>query len=143
MRLPIIIALSITALATTASAQGSGAFVVSETGRSYARLTDAVAASIELLHCASLVHDDLPCFDNAALRRGVHEHFRDALRYSCAVGGTHWQDLGGGKNLPGPAPTLFFAPAQSAKRSAAPPQGWGAAELQRRIADSWRGSACR
>ena len=44
MRLPLIIALAATALATAASAQGSGAFVVSETGRSYARLTDAVAA---------------------------------------------------------------------------------------------------
>ncbi|MFN9389604.1 MAG: polyprenyl synthetase family protein, partial [Betaproteobacteria bacterium] len=31
-------------------------------------LADAAAASIELLHCASLVHDDLPCFDDAALR---------------------------------------------------------------------------
>lgn len=31
----------------------------------------AAASSIELLHCASLVHDDLPCFDNADLRRGV------------------------------------------------------------------------
>jgi geranylgeranyl diphosphate synthase, type II len=29
-----------------------------------------VAAAIELLHCASLVHDDLPCFDDAAVRRG-------------------------------------------------------------------------
>ncbi len=28
-------------------------------------LADAAAASIELLHCASLVHDDLPCFDDA------------------------------------------------------------------------------
>jgi len=74
---------------------------------------------------------------NAALRRGIHEHFGDALRYSCAVGGTHWQDLGGGSDLAGPRPTLFFAPAQSAKRSAAPPQGWGAAELQRRIAVAW------
>jgi len=33
-------------------------------------LADASAASIELLHCASLVHDDLPCFDDAATRRG-------------------------------------------------------------------------
>ncbi|MCW1842505.1 polyprenyl synthetase family protein [Prosthecomicrobium hirschii] len=31
---------------------------------------DAAAAAIELLHCASLVHDDMPCFDDAALRRG-------------------------------------------------------------------------
>jgi geranylgeranyl diphosphate synthase type II len=33
-------------------------------------LTDAAAAALELIHCASLVHDDLPCFDDAALRRG-------------------------------------------------------------------------
>jgi geranylgeranyl diphosphate synthase type II len=26
--------------------------------------------AIELLHCASLVHDDLPCFDDADVRRG-------------------------------------------------------------------------
>jgi geranylgeranyl diphosphate synthase type II len=41
-------------------------------------LSDAAAAAIELLHCASLVHDDLPCFDNAATRRGrpsVHARF--------------------------------------------------------------------
>ncbi|MEO1328380.1 MAG: polyprenyl synthetase family protein [Pseudomonadota bacterium] len=34
-------------------------------------LSDAAAAAIELLHCASLVHDDLPMFDNADLRRGL------------------------------------------------------------------------
>ena len=34
-------------------------------------LADASAAAIELLHCASLVHDDLPCFDDAATRRGL------------------------------------------------------------------------
>jgi geranylgeranyl diphosphate synthase type II len=40
------------------------------------------AASIEFLHCASLVHDDLPCFDDAAIRRGrpsVHAEFGEAL----------------------------------------------------------------
>ena len=37
----------------------------------------------------------------------------------------------------GPRPVLFFAPAQIAKRSAAPPAGWGAAELQARIAAAW------
>ncbi len=39
---------------------------------------DAAAAAIELLHCASLVHDDLPCFDDSALRRGkasVHAEY--------------------------------------------------------------------
>ncbi len=33
-------------------------------------ISDATAAAVELLHCASLVHDDLPCFDNAGFRRG-------------------------------------------------------------------------
>lgn len=45
-------------------------------------LTDATAAAIELLHCASLVHDDLPCFDDAPLRRGqpsVHAAFGERL----------------------------------------------------------------
>jgi len=43
---------------------------------------DAAAAAIEMLHCASLVHDDLPCFDNADLRRGkpsVHVEFGEPL----------------------------------------------------------------
>jgi geranylgeranyl diphosphate synthase, type II len=43
---------------------------------------DAAAVAIELLHCASLVHDDLPCFDNADLRRGkpsVHLEFGEPL----------------------------------------------------------------
>jgi geranylgeranyl diphosphate synthase type II len=30
-----------------------------------------LAAAIELIHCASLVQDDLPCFDGAATRRGL------------------------------------------------------------------------
>jgi geranylgeranyl diphosphate synthase type II len=45
-------------------------------------LADAAAAAIELLHCASLVHDDLPCFDDAATRRGrpsVHAIFGEPL----------------------------------------------------------------
>lgn len=33
-------------------------------------LAEGAAVAIELLHCASLVHDDLPCFDDAATRRG-------------------------------------------------------------------------
>src|SRR5262245_30445132 len=30
-----------------------------------------MAAAVELVHCASLVQDDLPCFDNATTRRGL------------------------------------------------------------------------
>jgi geranylgeranyl diphosphate synthase type II len=45
-------------------------------------IVDGAAAAIELLHCASLVHDDLPCFDDAAIRRGrpsVHAAFGEPL----------------------------------------------------------------
>lgn len=45
-------------------------------------LSDAAATAIELLHCASLVHDDLPCFDDAPTRRGrasVHFAFGESL----------------------------------------------------------------
>jgi geranylgeranyl diphosphate synthase type II len=45
-------------------------------------LTDAAGSAIELMHCASLVHDDLPCFDDAATRRGrpsVHRAFGQPL----------------------------------------------------------------
>jgi geranylgeranyl diphosphate synthase type II len=45
-------------------------------------LVDAAAAAVELMHCASLIHDDLPCFDDANLRRGrptVHRAFDERL----------------------------------------------------------------
>ncbi len=45
-------------------------------------LADAAAASIELIHSASLVHDDLPCFDDAPLRRGrptVHTTYGEEI----------------------------------------------------------------
>ena len=40
-----------------------------------------VAAAIEFIHCYSLIHDDLPAMDDAALRRGhptVHKKFDEA-----------------------------------------------------------------
>jgi geranylgeranyl diphosphate synthase, type II len=45
-------------------------------------LTLGAAVAIELLHCASLVHDDLPCFDDSLTRRGVptvHAAFGEQL----------------------------------------------------------------
>ena len=45
-------------------------------------LADAAASALELIHCASLVHDDLPCFDDAATRRGkpsVHRAYGESL----------------------------------------------------------------
>jgi geranylgeranyl diphosphate synthase type II len=34
------------------------------------RAAERAGAAVELVHCASLVHDDLPCFDDADRRRG-------------------------------------------------------------------------
>lgn len=45
-------------------------------------VADAAAAALELMHCASLVHDDLPCFDDADIRRGkpsLHRAFSEPL----------------------------------------------------------------
>ncbi|QFS84748.1 Farnesyl diphosphate synthase [Roseivivax sp. THAF40] len=45
-------------------------------------MTDAAAVALELIHCASLVHDDLPCFDDADLRRGkpsVHRAYSQPI----------------------------------------------------------------
>jgi geranylgeranyl diphosphate synthase type II len=56
--------------------------VASACGEDEPLVTNAAAASIELLHCASLVHDDLPCFDDAGTRRGkpsVHRVYGERL----------------------------------------------------------------
>lgn len=45
-------------------------------------LTNAAAVALEFMHCASLVHDDLPAFDDALTRRGqptVHKAFSEPL----------------------------------------------------------------
>jgi hypothetical protein len=75
---------------------------------------------------------------NTELRRRIHTRFTN-LRYSCSIGGTHVEQLGGAKDLPGPRATLFFAPAQVKKR-----QGdWGPEALGQRLVEGWhRFRAC-
>jgi geranylgeranyl diphosphate synthase type II len=56
--------------------------VAAACGQPNSPLAEAAAASIELLHCASLVHDDLPCFDDAESRRNrpsVHRAFDERI----------------------------------------------------------------
>jgi geranylgeranyl diphosphate synthase type II len=56
--------------------------VASACGNDDPRLAMGAAVALELLHCGSLVHDDLPCFDNAELRRGiasVHKAFGERI----------------------------------------------------------------
>lgn len=80
---------------------------------------------------------DRPCVyvdfaGNAALRLAIHTRFAK-LKYSCSIGGTHVENLGGAKDLPGPRATLFFAPAQIKKRAA----DWGAPEFGKRMVQAW------
>jgi len=56
--------------------------VANACGNDDPELATAAAVAIEFLHCASLVHDDLPCFDNAKTRRGrasVHFAYGEPL----------------------------------------------------------------
>jgi len=51
-------------------------------GNPYPEASMSAATAIEMLHAASLVHDDLPCFDNSDLRRGkpsVHIAYGEPL----------------------------------------------------------------
>lgn len=70
---------------------------------------------------------------NAALRKAVHAHCT-ALAYSSSIGGTHVGELGGGRDLAGPKPVLFFAPAQIKKRSGE----WGPQVLGQRLVEAWQ-----
>ncbi|TNE63901.1 MAG: DUF2855 family protein [Alphaproteobacteria bacterium] len=67
------------------------------------------------------------------VRQAVHGHFDHMLKYSCSVGASHWDDMGSNRDLKGPRPTLFFAPAQGQKRVA----DWGADGLQARTGAAW------
>ncbi len=71
---------------------------------------------------------------NAELRQRIHSRFAN-LKYSCSIGGTHVEQLGSAKNLPGPKATLFFAPAQIKKRQA----DWGGGVLGQRLVQAWKG----
>jgi len=45
-------------------------------------LADRAAAALEIMHCASLIHDDLPAFDDADVRRGkpsLHRAYSEPL----------------------------------------------------------------
>jgi geranylgeranyl diphosphate synthase type II len=56
--------------------------VAAACGEDHPATTEAAGAALELLHCASLVHDDMPCFDAAETRRGrpsVYKAFGEPL----------------------------------------------------------------
>ncbi|MBY0290689.1 MAG: DUF2855 family protein [Mycobacteriaceae bacterium] len=71
---------------------------------------------------------------DGGVRTEVHAHFGDRLAHSSTVGATHWTEMASGAGeLAGPNPVFFFAPDRITKRG----NDWGAAELDRRVAESW------
>jgi NADPH:quinone reductase-like Zn-dependent oxidoreductase len=71
---------------------------------------------------------------DGAVVGAVHRRLADNLRHSAIVGATHWSGARTAKNLPGAAPTFFFAPSQLEKRRAE----WGQAGFDARLGDAWR-----
>ncbi len=71
---------------------------------------------------------------NGELLGRLHGHFGQQLQHSCLVGAAHWDQRGGLPiDLPGPAPKLFFAPAQAQRRL----QDWGGEHFQRCLTEHW------
>jgi hypothetical protein len=104
------------------------------------------AANVDFTYGVDLYHqvityDDIETLDpsiptvivdmagNASVISRVHNHFNDALKYSCRIGGTHWDQSGSTKGIPGPRPEFFFAPSQMAKRG----KEWGRDVFNERI----------
>jgi hypothetical protein len=121
-------------------AQREGLDVIGLTSESNRAFCESLGCYTRVLSYEQLseLPAELPCVyvdfaGSSGLREKIHRRFT-ALRYSCAIGATHVSDLGGGKGLPGPAPTLFFAPAQIKKRRA----DWGAAVLGQRLLGDWQ-----
>ena len=127
-----------TGIATAFQLAKRGLHVVgltSERNAAFVGGLDPYARVITYDEVAELRHEPSVYVDisgDAAVRRAVHEHLGDELRYSAIVGATHWegtQDDAGGDELPGPAPSLFFAPDWLLKRT----RDWGPGAVEERM----------
>ncbi|WP_298932998.1 DUF2855 family protein [uncultured Ramlibacter sp.] len=126
-------------------AQRPGLQVIALTSAANKAFCDSLGCYSKVLTYEELAQlaADTPCVyidfaGNAALRKDIHTRFTQ-LKYDCSIGGTHVQQLGGGKDLPGPRPVLFFAPAQVKKRSAE----WGGAVLNAKLLQAWQAFLAR
>jgi hypothetical protein len=72
---------------------------------------------------------------NGAVQSAVHHHFGANLVHSSSVGMTHWEHGKRESELPGAAPSFFFAPTQLRKRFA----DWGPAGFSERIGAAFGG----
>lgn len=113
--------LGLTSQRSVAFTEGLGAY---DTVLSYEQLDD--------LPEGRAVYVDIS--GDAGVRAAVHRRYAEQLLHSSVVGATHHDQMGEvPDDLPGPRPTLFFAPDRVASRSAE----WGREGLEGRIADSW------
>ena len=127
-----------TAIATAYQLARRGIHVIGLTSprnAAFVRGLDPYARVLTYDEVAELRHEPSVYLDisgDAKVRRAVHEHLGDELRYSAIVGATHWEgtqeDAGAGE-LPGPAPALFFAPDRLVKRA----KDWGPGKVEERM----------
>jgi hypothetical protein len=88
---------------------------------------------VESLPPESAVYVDFA--GDGELRAAIHRHYGDRLAHSAIVGFTHWeQPAGEAAELPGPRPTIFFAPDRIKVRT----RDWGRDGLDARSAEAWR-----
>lgn len=104
------------------------------------RLYDEVMAYADVASMPQMPSVSVDFAGNSGLLRNIHERLGDALKYSCLVGATHVDARGansaggGGGDLPGPKPILFFAPDHAvATVQELGPKGFGEA-----VAASWK-----
>lgn len=96
-----------------------------------------------------VTYDAVDCLDAGApagivdmagdgeLTATLHHHYRDQLKFDCAIGATHWEAPRSDAELPGARPEFFFAPSQIQKRS----REWGPAEFRARLGEGWQSFA--
>jgi len=64
----------------------------------------------------------------------LHHHLGDELKYHGVIGATHWSSGSAAQDLPGAAPTFFFAPGEIKNRI----EAWGPDGFQQRMSSAWR-----
>ncbi|MGY6501285.1 MAG: DUF2855 family protein [Acidimicrobiales bacterium] len=87
---------------------------------------------VSALHDRPSVYVDMSGL--STVRTAVHTHLGDALRHDMIVGSTHHDaPPADAAELPGPAPTMFFAPSQIAVRAGE----WGRERYEATVAEAW------
>ncbi|WP_417597360.1 DUF2855 family protein [Pararhodobacter oceanensis] len=71
---------------------------------------------------------------NASVKSRLHHHLGENVKYSAAVGTSHWDQFAAPTDLPGAKPRFFFAPSQIAKRRA----DWGPGVIEGQITQAWK-----